>query len=813
MSLVDVGSPHTRLSNNGMPHERYVNIDDLPDIDAESEADLQAAAQTIIVEADMLMARRAGKQRAGAPDTDGVIAARMQAEEGQRALQVGQDKAFARQFAEEDEHRGEDWANPPYYGPRQRQTKGQAETTNFYRYYAPPEESSSPSILGTIFTIASNLLSSPPPRMTGTRVRRWEAGYQRRQRAQALGDGSHQQSSISRQFSTSSDEISLRDDRTAPSMHLNGDSIFPPSQRAHAKPSSLQPLAGGGNSAVNDTVHYTDMSTDGLSSKRKRAVQKPRKPQKPTPADLATLALCHKAGWRRCPGCAQMVERAGGCPRLTCRCGTAWCYRCGGKIGWLRGCHCLSPTEDAGTAENGNTVQGNGGGGDSHGYASPGTISEKEPRMPGALPWDSDTDEGFGPTLEGTTDEVTEADLVVLHGIEPQQYGSGSDWDEIDGFWDENAGLAEEGETDEGPDLPLDPDSPPLQHDYLLTPGALHTYYPGPAEPSPLIQFPIPQPSASPPTISFPIPELESHSAAPVFPVPQTNALAFAAPEILFPPDETLQARDSVVINVDPRSPLHETPRNSTLLDSSSQTVRPPLRVTTSPPPLVTTPPLRPRTPNILDNVDDQEVMDRVRRSARARAIIESPVATEAEKVKARASMSMDETIGAGGNASGGRRKSGRRNATMAASAFVETGLHEAGGGEAKEGVQKKGKGRKGKKGLNKLEEAPPENQAVAPNSDVDTAVAAAEEHDDFQPVFPLPTRATPERMPSEEWARAALLKQACNHEGRWKKAAGGRCTQCDEDIDIVHDGLNDSDAPRSGGAWVSSLRCNLGPS
>ncbi|KAL1941713.1 hypothetical protein VTO73DRAFT_6713 [Trametes versicolor] len=47
----------------------------------------------------------------------------------------------------------------------------------------------------------------------------------------------------------------------------------------------------------------------------------------------AVLQLGTRHGWVRCPGCEQLVERNGGCPHMTCRCGTEFCYACGKRYG------------------------------------------------------------------------------------------------------------------------------------------------------------------------------------------------------------------------------------------------------------------------------------------------------------------------------------------------------------------------------------------------------------------------------------------------------------------------------------------------
>ncbi|CAH8338088.1 unnamed protein product [Eruca vesicaria subsp. sativa] len=48
-------------------------------------------------------------------------------------------------------------------------------------------------------------------------------------------------------------------------------------------------------------------------------------------------ALANLNGWRQCPRCYHMVGRSYGCNRITCRCGNAFCYKCG-KL-WNSGVH------------------------------------------------------------------------------------------------------------------------------------------------------------------------------------------------------------------------------------------------------------------------------------------------------------------------------------------------------------------------------------------------------------------------------------------------------------------------------------------
>lgn len=52
------------------------------------------------------------------------------------------------------------------------------------------------------------------------------------------------------------------------------------------------------------------------------------------PKMLAKLdeELAEKEGWKQCPGCKNIVERIEGCDFMTCQCGHAFCYRCGGTL-------------------------------------------------------------------------------------------------------------------------------------------------------------------------------------------------------------------------------------------------------------------------------------------------------------------------------------------------------------------------------------------------------------------------------------------------------------------------------------------------
>lgn len=56
----------------------------------------------------------------------------------------------------------------------------------------------------------------------------------------------------------------------------------------------------------------------------------------PCPEDLdmkTTLEVADAAGWRRCDGCQEMIERDYGCNHMTCLCGHEFCYICGARWG------------------------------------------------------------------------------------------------------------------------------------------------------------------------------------------------------------------------------------------------------------------------------------------------------------------------------------------------------------------------------------------------------------------------------------------------------------------------------------------------
>lgn len=45
--------------------------------------------------------------------------------------------------------------------------------------------------------------------------------------------------------------------------------------------------------------------------------------------DILLMNVAKKEKWKRCPNCRYYVEKKDGCMYMKCRCGTAFCYRCG----------------------------------------------------------------------------------------------------------------------------------------------------------------------------------------------------------------------------------------------------------------------------------------------------------------------------------------------------------------------------------------------------------------------------------------------------------------------------------------------------
>ncbi|KAK3848109.1 MAG: hypothetical protein J3R72DRAFT_429885 [Linnemannia gamsii] len=43
--------------------------------------------------------------------------------------------------------------------------------------------------------------------------------------------------------------------------------------------------------------------------------------------------LATESNWKSCPSCRHMIQKESGCDHMTCRCGTQFCYICGGN-GW-----------------------------------------------------------------------------------------------------------------------------------------------------------------------------------------------------------------------------------------------------------------------------------------------------------------------------------------------------------------------------------------------------------------------------------------------------------------------------------------------
>ena len=60
-------------------------------------------------------------------------------------------------------------------------------------------------------------------------------------------------------------------------------------------------------------------------------------------ADSQILDLAESKGWKRCPGCSNMVELGHGCYHMTCLCRTEFCYLC--AVPW-KNCACKQWDED-----------------------------------------------------------------------------------------------------------------------------------------------------------------------------------------------------------------------------------------------------------------------------------------------------------------------------------------------------------------------------------------------------------------------------------------------------------------------------------
>ncbi|KAF1801813.1 hypothetical protein V8B55DRAFT_1326639 [Mucor lusitanicus] len=61
-----------------------------------------------------------------------------------------------------------------------------------------------------------------------------------------------------------------------------------------------------------------------------------------------TLREAKEKSWTRCPKCQHLVERKNGCNTMLCKCGTEFCYRCGGyssKHNCANNCHLLLPDQ------------------------------------------------------------------------------------------------------------------------------------------------------------------------------------------------------------------------------------------------------------------------------------------------------------------------------------------------------------------------------------------------------------------------------------------------------------------------------------
>lgn len=59
------------------------------------------------------------------------------------------------------------------------------------------------------------------------------------------------------------------------------------------------------------------------------------------PEDHKFLRHAGRQGLRRCPKCRFWVEKSEGCNAVLCRCGTTFCWRCGGDVNGDAGCACM----------------------------------------------------------------------------------------------------------------------------------------------------------------------------------------------------------------------------------------------------------------------------------------------------------------------------------------------------------------------------------------------------------------------------------------------------------------------------------------
>ncbi|KAJ8091877.1 hypothetical protein PM082_024109 [Marasmius tenuissimus] len=64
-----------------------------------------------------------------------------------------------------------------------------------------------------------------------------------------------------------------------------------------------------------------------------------RKVRRQSSGTFQLRLLAAKEKWQKCPGCARLVERNEGCYHMTCRCGTNFCYKCGGLWNKRSWCH------------------------------------------------------------------------------------------------------------------------------------------------------------------------------------------------------------------------------------------------------------------------------------------------------------------------------------------------------------------------------------------------------------------------------------------------------------------------------------------
>ena len=86
--------------------------------------------------------------------------------------------------------------------------------------------------------------------------------------------------------------------------------------------------------------------------------------------DQSFLRHAGREGMRRCPKCRFWVEKSEGCNAVLCRCGTTFCWRCGGDVNGGTGCTCMRNLSSLPDAERDEVVSARDGGEDEEGVDS-----------------------------------------------------------------------------------------------------------------------------------------------------------------------------------------------------------------------------------------------------------------------------------------------------------------------------------------------------------------------------------------------------------------------------------------------------------